>query len=228
MIQTKCLPYLLTRRAAIYKFLVEFTTKLDISTKYYMSDITRLVICLLVYVASFGVLIGGTPQTAVAGDYVSNFTRIPLVERSPPQVGSWKLTPTVIVCQYAPVERNQIDKAVDFWERLGYRFYTTQYKYDPLNKCQSKAPVGYIVIHLTTLGIKMDETSLAQTHFYVDNETGEIDWAIIYMKDARETVLEHEIGHALGFLHFNKINHLMNEKWTMGGWDKEGLKNKRR
>ena len=193
-----------------------------------MSDITRLIIYLIAYVFLFGFSITMLAEPAAAGNYVSNFTRIPLVESRPPQVGSWKLTPTVIVCQYAPVERNQIDKAVDFWKKLGYRFYRTQYKYDPLNKCQSKAPKGYIVIHLTTLGVKMDESSLAQTHFYVDNQTGEIDWAVIYMKDARETVLEHEIGHALGFLHFNKINHLMNEKWTMGGWDKDGLENKRR
>ncbi|HHZ95137.1 MAG TPA: hypothetical protein EYN67_06175 [Flavobacteriales bacterium] len=75
----------------------------------------------------------------------------------------------------------------------------------------------------------MDDNSLAQTHFYVDNNTKIIDWAKIYMRDdLRDTVLEHELGHALGFLHYNRINHLMNEKWMMGGWDKNGLENKRR
>ena len=72
------------------------------------------------------------------------------------------------------------------------------------------------------------ETSLAQTRFYIDNLTNKILYAKIYMRsDVRETVLEHEIGHALGYLHYNKINHLMNEKWQQGGWDKEGLENKR-
>lgn len=47
-------------------------------------------------------------------------------------------------------------------------------------------------------------------------------------KDVRETVLEHELGHALGFLHYNKINHIMNEKWAQGGWDKEGLESQPR
>ena len=62
------------------------------------------------------------------------------------------------------------------------------------------------------------------THFYVDNDTREVNWAIIYLKnDIRDTVLEHEIGHALGYLHYNKINHLMNSKWTQGGWDTVGL-----
>ena len=138
-------------------------------------------------------------------------------------------TPTVIVCEYAPVSKIQINSATAFWEQLGYRFYTTQYKHDPLHKCLSDNPVGYIVIHLVSSNIKMDDTSLAQTHFYVDNDTSEIEWAMIYMRaDVRKTVLEHELGHALGFLHYNMINHLMNEKWAMGGWDKEGLENPRR
>ncbi len=75
----------------------------------------------------------------------------------------------------------------------------------------------------------MEDSSLAQTHFYVNNDTNEIEWAIIYLRaELRETVLEHEIGHALGFLHYNVVNHLMTQKWTMGGWDKEGLANRHR
>ena len=46
------------------------------------------------------------------------------------------------------------------------------------------------------------------------------------IKEFLMTIL-HEIGHALGFLHYNMINHLMNKKWSMGGWDKEGLENTR-
>ena len=139
------------------------------------------------------------------------------------------MTPTIIVCEYAPISEVQIRSAVSFWKRLGYRFYNTQYKSDPLNKCQNDSPKGYIVIHLVTQGIKMEESSLAQTRFYMDNTTNQIEWAVIYMRsDVREIVLEHEIGHALGFLHYNQIDHLMNEKWTMGGWNKEGLANKHR
>jgi predicted Zn-dependent protease len=166
---------------------------------------------------------------AIASEYSSNFERIPAVDERPPQVAIWKRTPTIIVCEYAPINKDAIKKAVKFWEALGYNFFTTQYKYDPLDKCKSKAPIGYILIHLVTQGIKLGDDSLAETHFYVDNDHNEIEWAIIYMRsETRETVLEHEIGHALGFLHFNRINHLMNSKWTQGGWDKSGLQNKQR
>ena len=194
-----------------------------------MSDMAKIVLSLVAYVVLFASSVSMLAVPAAAGDYVGNFERMPLVEKRPPKVGTWKLTPTVIVCEHAPVTEVQIKSAVNFWKGLGYRFYSTQYKYDPLNKCLSKSPQGYIVIHLVTQGIRLEESSLAQTHFYVDNDTNEIQWARIYMRpDIRDTVLEHEIGHALGFLHYNIINHLMNQKWTMGGWDKDGLANKRR
>jgi hypothetical protein len=193
-----------------------------------MSDISKIVLSFVAYIVLFASSVSMLAVPATAGDYVGNFERIPLVEKRPPKVGAWKLTPTVIVCEHAPVSEAQIKSAVNFWKRLGYKFYSTQYKYDPLNKCLNESPKGYIVIHLVTQGIRLEESSLAQTHFYVDNVTNEIQWARIYMRpDIRDTVLEHEIGHALGFLHYNMINHLMNQKWTMGGWDKDGLENRR-
>jgi len=194
-----------------------------------MSDITKIALAFMGYAILLSWSLCLLAEPAAASDYVGNFDRVPAVEDRPPKVGKWKFTPTVIVCQYAPISEVQIRSATSFWERLGYRFHTTQYKYDPLNKCLSDNPRGYIVIHLVSRDIKLDEASLAQTHFYVDNQTSEIEWAVIYMRpDVRETVLEHELGHALGFLHYNMVNHLMNEKWTMGGWDKEGLENPRR
>ena len=194
-----------------------------------MSDTIRIALGALIYVVCFGLSIVWLSEPATAGPYISNYDRIPLVNDKPPQVAKWGLTPTVIVCEHAPVTKSQVDKAVRFWKDLGYRFYNTQYKHDPLNKCLSENPKGYIIIHLVTLGVKMAETALAQTHFFIDNATSQVEYAVIYLRpDVRETVLEHELGHALGFLHFNKINHLMNEKWMMGGWDTEGLRKARR
>jgi len=163
---------------------------------------------------------------AHASDYYSNFENIPAVNEFPLRAGRWHRTPTVIICEHAPVSKTQIKKAVRLWKDLGHRFLSTQYKYDPLNKCTAKEPVGYIVVHLITQGIKLEPDDLAETHFFVSAETSEINWAIIYMRSpVKEIVLEHEIGHALGYLHYNKINHLMNSKWIYGGWDVDGLKN---
>lgn len=167
--------------------------------------------------------------SAEAGEYQSNFSYVPAIETGPIRVATWKRAPIVIVCEYAPVEKTAIKKAIKLWTNLGHRFYKTQYKYDPLDKCNSNTPMGYIIIHLITQGVEMKDDDLAETHFYINNDTKEVDWAIIYMKPAiKETVLEHELGHALGYLHYNKIEHLMNSKWIYGGWDTDGLERKRR
>ena len=165
---------------------------------------------------------------ARATDYEGNVERIYAVDGYPPHAAEWKRTPTVVVCEYAPVSQAQIKKAVKFWKALGHRFFRTQYKYDPANKCNDTNPVGYILIHLVTQGIRLDDKNLAETHFFINNDTKEVDWAIIYIRpELKETVLEHELGHALGYLHYNKINHIMNSKWTQGGWDNDGLERKR-
>ena len=186
------------------------------------------VLTILLLLCTFAVCMFPWPES-FASEYKSNFTHIPAVEKYPIRAGTWQRTPTVIICEYAPVKRNQINKAVQFWSDLGHSFFRTQYKHDPLNKCRSTQPVGYITVHLVHQDLKLDPDSLAETHFFVNNETNEIEWATIYMRSTiPETVLEHELGHALGYLHYNKINHLMNSKWTQGGWDTEGLQETRR
>ena len=170
------------------------------------------------------IIIPTVTSTTYASDFETNIESIPALNKVPPRVGRWKVAPTVIVCAHAPPTEIQTKSAVRFWEQLGHRFSKTQFKHDPLKKCLSDTPTGYITIHLVSQGVTLRPAALAETHFFVNNETGEIEWAVIYMRDdLRPTVLEHEIGHALGYLHHNQHNHLMHEKLIHGGWDIEGL-----
>lgn len=182
-----------------------------------MKNIVRIFVCLLLLLIS----------PVEASEYVSNFTTIPAVEHLPIRVATWKSTPIVIVCEHAPVTETQINSALTFWKDLGHYFQRVQYKHDPLDKCKQETPVGYILLRLVTQEVAstLDSDSLAVTHFYVDNTTNNVDWAVIYFKssDIKETVLEHEIGHTLGYLHYDKFNHIMNSKWAQGGWDTKGL-----
>jgi len=150
-------------------------------------------------------------------------TQISLTD--PPQIGSWKKTPTVLVCAPAPVTKESAAKAVNWWEKRGYRFFRTM-DYDPLEKCKDYAPIGFITIHLAPHDMfEIDDDTMAQTHFYVDNETGEISWAKIYLRlTPHDWILEHELGHALGFMHTESLGHLMNKKIRNGGWRDKGLK----
>jgi len=142
------------------------------------------------------------------------------------QAGHWKRIPTVVVCDYAPVGKKDVNKAIKWWNERGYMFYHSVYLGGKraLSVCQDSDPVGYITINLVTQETFKPGSNMATTHFYVDNDTGEVSWAKIYLKNkVRARVLEHELGHALGWMHTEEIGHLMNEKWIYGGWGDKGL-----
>lgn len=190
-----------------------------------MSDIARFLVSVVLYVVLISYSVVSLVEPVDASEPLTNYPRIPAVSNIPPQVASWSRPPTVIVCKHAPISQIQIKSAIKFWQNLGYRFENVKYKSDPTGACATEKPWGYIVIHLVDKETNLEPTALAQTHFFVDNLTGKINWATIKMRpDVRDTVLEHELGHALGFLHFNRIEHLMNQKWEMGGWDTLGLR----
>ena len=143
------------------------------------------------------------------------------------QVGHWNRTPTIVICDYAPVERSDVRKAITWWNKRGYIFYHSVYLRGDRSKeiCNSPDPTGYITINLVTQETFEPGDNLAVTHFYVDNGTREIHWAKIYLKpQVEERVLEHELGHALGWMHTEQRGHLMNEKLIYGGWKDNGLK----
>ena len=201
-----------------------FIIKPDILTKYYMKNILRPLITVAI---CFALMTVTSPSPA--SDYATNHKRAPAVQNLPSKIAQWDHTPTVILCEYAPVNKDQVHLAIKFWERLGYKFLHSQRSDIRTEQCNRSQPTGYITIHLVTTDKPMSPTALAKTHFYVNNDTNKIEWATIYMRaDVKKTVLEHEFGHALGFLHFDRINHLMNDKWELSGWDTTGLESNQR
>ena len=143
------------------------------------------------------------------------------------QAGKWKRIPTVVLCEHAPVDIKGVRKAINWWNSYGYMFYRSIYlrgsRADEV--CRDPDPTGYITINLVTQETFEPGDNLAITHFYIDNDTHEIRWAKIYLKSqVKERVLEHEFGHALGWMHTKKIGHLMHETLIRGGWGAEGLR----
>tara|TARA_R110002020_G_scaffold74257_13_gene190192 strand:- start:1996 stop:2610 length:615 start_codon:yes stop_codon:yes gene_type:complete len=143
------------------------------------------------------------------------------------QTATWHKMPAIVVCTHAPVEKEKVQKSIKFWKKLGYRFHSSVYFKESRSAeaCMSDNPVGYIVIDLVTQKTFGNYDDMAITHFYIDNRTREIHWARIYLKtNVEERVLEHELGHALGWMHSTTTGHLMHKKWVHGGWKIDGLK----
>lgn len=73
----------------------------------------------------------------------------------------------------------------------------------------------------------MEDRHMAATRIYTENSTGNIAKAKIFMrpKDSRrQRVVEHELGHALGWMHYSQKYHIMHPNWFLGGFNATGLR----
>jgi len=140
----------------------------------------------------------------------------------PMQKGEWNMTPTVKVCSETELSLFRVEKALKYWEKLGYEFAGVHM--DSSFNC-SKARYGQIVISLPdgTMG----NSRLASTRLYTEKQTGHIIQAkiFVYPHFARKArVIEHELGHALGWSHHSQKFHIMHPTWSMGGYDASGTR----
>ena len=147
--------------------------------------------------------------------------------RLPDKKFFWSSPPSIVICHHAPIDVESVRKAVAWWSNLGYNFYGP-YSSDFLRqKCFDPSPNGYILIMLVS-GKNYSDKNIASTRIYSDKNTNEILWSIIELKSdmVGERVLEHELGHAIGWMHTRIIGHIMNESLNRGGWDSTGLESR--
>ena len=140
----------------------------------------------------------------------------------PQQRAKWKGEPTIRVCASTSVSVARTSQAARYWESAGYRFGAITR--DPFSTCMF-AKRGEILITLPESGFS--DAHMASTRLYTDTETGDIVKAKIHIlpKHARkERVLEHEIGHALGWMHYPQRYHIMHPTWRYGGYDRSGIR----
>ena len=126
------------------------------------------------------------------------------------------------VCTNSGVSVTRTTHALSYWEKNGYNFGVV--KGDPFSMCMTPKH-GEILITLPEGGF--DTSHLASTRLYTEIETGHIVRAKIHIlpKNARkDRVLEHEIGHALGWAHYRQRYHIMHPTWFYGGYDSYGIR----
>lgn len=135
----------------------------------------------------------------------------------------WEVSPKIRVCASTQITMYRVENAIKYWERLGYEFEHS-YK-DYVIDCMNPR-YGEIIITLPENSFSAHH--LAATRVYTSNRTGKIVMAKIFIlpKNGRkERVLEHEIGHALGWSHYNQRMHIMHPNWKDGGHNSKGLQN---
>jgi predicted Zn-dependent protease len=149
---------------------------------------------------------------------------VPTASRSPALTGYWLEPPNIKICDRV-VSISKAQRAIRFWERLGYQFGEITHETNIMNCRPTAGKIGEIVIQLPTARISMDD-NLALTKTYRETTTNINLRAEIFITPfAAEKLLtlEHEIGHALGWSHVNSSYHLMNPEWRHIGHNSRGL-----
>ena len=143
--------------------------------------------------------------------------------KTPEQSYYFLEAPMVIICDDAPYTKEEVNKSLAYWEDLGYTFFGVIDDFD----CSNDAFVyGAITITPALPGFGTERGnghSMALTELVSDSKSGELSQARIEVLVKAPRVLEHEIGHALGWKHFDINGHIMNHNITDGGWDSFGL-----
>jgi len=158
-------------------------------------------------------------------EYDSEEIDVILFKSRPIIGGYWEEpAPRIRVCSDSGVTEGRLRRAVFYWEKLGYTFGQIISE-EGTFACATGGMDGEITVMLFMQEVMSDD-HLAVTRTYKHIVTKEILKAEIFINQhaaEKPLVLEHEIGHALGWLHFNSRGHVMHSTYPLCGHVSSGL-----
>ena len=144
----------------------------------------------------------------------------------PKQTGTWKMPPLIKICKELKISYTRVQLAIAYWCNIGYEFHDVLYDYDSPECFGVDYGSGIII---TGGNQDLPEDLLAVTRTSINITTGHIVRSKIFIRQKdvnRPRVLEHELGHALGWKHYPQSMHIMHPQWEKGGYYNNGMKKK--
>ena len=146
--------------------------------------------------------------------------------RSKPIINSfWTEAPDIRLCRESGVTESRARQAVRYWERLGYEFGELIVERQGSQRCSGEGLTGEITILLPTSETPLGQ-NLAMTRNMILTESRIMLKSLIHIMPysaSKPLVLEHEIGHALGWRHYNRSYHIMHSTYTRVGHTSTGV-----
>jgi len=146
--------------------------------------------------------------------------------------GFWTSPPNIRICPDSGITRERVKEALALWEGAGYEFGNI--RAHVYNGLPCEAQPGEIAFRMPTQqelvdAIGKSQLGIAKTQ--IENSTREIIASDIYFQTSiashKAKVVEHELGHALGWEHHDRRYHIMNQDLTESGFLVIGMERSR-
>ena len=142
--------------------------------------------------------------------------------------GYWAYTPDIKICPGAGITKPRVKQALSFWSNVGYRFGNITVVENEGRPCS--AMIGEIAFRIPTqeeISTAVQDHQLGVAKTQIDRFTMQILSADIYFQritaSHSQRLVEHEVGHALGWKHHNRASHIMNSSLSQAGESKIGM-----
>lgn len=133
--------------------------------------------------------------------------------------------PEFVFCKSSGISRTRASQGISYWKRLGYPITRVRYDVEG-EECYNNPRYGTVLIRLIDNTIPIHQ-ELGVTKVYYQTDTKAIQGATIYLIGGyanRPRLIEHEIGHSLGWRHHNRYLHIMNSEYDETGNDSSGVR----
>lgn len=134
----------------------------------------------------------------------------------------WSLKPIVVNCYGEEMNEQKVLGAIKFWENNDE--HIAFYEHNPPEwVCKEESIIGFILLKKAKFN-QLDSNTLASTRRYTSFE--EIKASVIWFAKGSQNLdllIEHEIGHAIGYSHVNEVGNVMNPVYENIGSNFKGV-----
>ena len=137
------------------------------------------------------------------------------IESSKFVLAAWEKDPVLIICPDSHVTSYRVALAIEWWGIRGQDF--AYYHFDEDNKICSKGLFITGVVFIRGEGELLPDTYAVTTRLAVAGKMKAVSITLPNENKYMPRLLEHELGHALGFTHIEEPGHMMHPIHEFGG-----------